>query len=200
MRYSGSDYGIDAANGTTGTLIEHCELAGDNAYEAFAIYIRNGTARWNDIHGYQGGIYAGSGVTLEWNRITDPAAITGTHGTGMSLNYGGTGVVRGNWIDGNTSSSLALYANSPFTDVLVASNYFDGVGGSPSFCLNAGNNKNGVGKNTNIRVVDNIFGTLAYPECGTFGPYFNWDPSRPGAKWCDNRYSNGKAVGQAHGC
>jgi hypothetical protein len=83
--------------------------------------------------------------------------------------------------------------------VLIEGNFLD-AGTTPSFCLNAGDNKDGVGRNRNIRIRDNVFGTSKYTGCGQFGPYFNWDPSRSGAQWCGNRWPDGRQVGSNIGC
>ena len=202
VRYSESDKGINARSASPrGTLIEFCDVTnvGSVPHEAEGLLLSHGTARFLNIYGWRVGFIVGAETRLEYNRITDARSISGTHGTGGSADGGANIVFYRNYIEGSTSAALALYSRSAFNGVLVEDNYFD-ASTTPSFCLNAGNNKNGVGVNKNIRVRGNVFGTTKYPECGQFGPYYNWDPSRPGAQWCNNRWTDGRAVGKETGC
>ncbi|HUF97851.1 MAG TPA: right-handed parallel beta-helix repeat-containing protein [Ilumatobacter sp.] len=202
VRYDGTVYGIDArSTSPVGTLIEYCDIThiGPEPHEAYGIFLSRGTARYLNIYGWQAGFIAGTDTRIEYSRITDLRAISGTHGTGGSADGGSNISFYRNYIEGNTSAALALYSRSPFHGVSVRENYFD-ASTRPSFCLNAGDNKNGTGVNTDIKVVGNVFGTTKYPECGQFGTHYRWDPTRPGAQWCDNRLSTGVPVGREVGC
>lgn len=198
VRYDGTDYAIDARlYKPSGTLIDHCDITtvGDRPHEAFGVYLANGTVRWSNIWRFQTGVFVnGDNARVEHNLVWDARRVSGTHGTGMSANNGGSNIVfKGNRINGNSSAALALYAQNPFHGVTVEDNLFDG-GNNASFCLNAGSNKNGVSSNTDIRIRGNLFGRSAYPRCGEYGPYFNWGDSRPGAEWRDNRWRDTRDV------
>jgi hypothetical protein len=202
VRYSGSDKGINArTNSPIGTLVEFCDVTnvGPVPHEAEALILNHGTARFLNIYGWRVGFIVGPGARLEYSRITDSRSVEGTHGTGGSADGGANIVFYRNYIEGSTSAALALYSRNAFNGVLIEDNYFD-ASTSPSYCLNAGDNKNGVGVNQNIRIRGNIFGTTKYAECGQFGAFYNWDPSRPGAQWCNNRWPDGRAVGTESGC
>ncbi len=202
VRYSGTAYGINARGaGQRGTLIEFCDVThvGSEPYEAFGLYMSHGTARFLNLYTWQAAFIVGAETRIEYSRVTDMRSVAGTHGTGGSADGGSNIVFYRNYMLGNTSSTLALYSRSPFNGVLIEDNYFD-ASTTPSFCLNAGSNKNGVTANQNIRIRGNVFGTTKYPECGAFGAVYNWDPSRPGAQWCNNRWTDGRAVGKETGC
>ncbi len=210
VAYSGTMYAIDHRRyGGPGLVVESCDVTTNgseaSAADAFGLYLGDGATVSNvDVWRYQVGIYlnGADNVTVADSYVHQPMKVDGTHGTGVSTQNGGTDVTFArNRIDGNTSSSLAIYSSGPYDGVDVVDNHLDGEGGTPSFCLNAGANKTYGSSNTGIRVVGNTFGRAAFPDCGQYGPFFNWDGSRPGAVWCDNRWADtGVLVGAETGC
>lgn len=203
--YDGSMYAIDAGRYTTtgaDTLIEHCDIThnGANAWEAFGTYVKDGTIRWSNVHRFGTGIYMGERAAVEYTKFWDPQKVDGMHGCGIMANGGNDYRIYRNNVEGNTSATICLYARDPFYGVLVQDNLMDG-GTTPSYCLNAGDNKNGSGVNEDIRIMGNLFGRSGFPECGQYGPYYKWDGSRPGAAWCDNRWRDTRAlIGDDSGC
>jgi hypothetical protein len=194
IRTGGSRYGISAEPGHSpkGTLIEHLEMDGRNNPNQIGVYLSRFTMRHAHIYGQSTGVRFGSGSTIEYSYVHSQALQSGSHNTAMSM-HGGTGSrVRFNNLVGSTSSALSLYPRvAPLVDILVEGNLFNGG----SYCTYAGGGpKEYAPQSRDIRYVDNLFGKLKYPRCGQYGPFTNWDGSKPGNVWRDNTYQDGSSL------
>jgi putative cell wall-binding protein len=183
-------YGI-SGSGARAT-IEYVELDGsDNADWIGILYGPDWTVRHSEVRGHSTGVRLRQGGRLESSYIHSQVLKPGSHNAAAAF-HGGSGVrVINNHLVGSTSSSLSLYPDNPVVDAVVQGNLFNGG----SYCLYAGyGSKPGSTQSRDIRITDNVFARDPYPECGHYGPYTNWDASKPGNQWRDNVYEDGAVV------
>lgn len=184
-KFTSGLYKIDIHPGTSGTLIEDCEI--DNGPIASStngghgIYLRPGTAgrpqnvtvRRCNIHRVKIGI--GGHVTnllVEDCYIWDNWYTTGSHTTCVSLDGCQGAVYRGNSFEmpnPGASSCTALYARNPIDDVLYEGNWYAGG----AYALNGGHGSAKEFDATNVEITGNFFRTTIYPDCGNYGPIRN---------------------------
>lgn len=174
-------------------LIEYVEIAGTRQLDpsipaVFAPY-GNWTLRHADIHGMGSGPRLTTKTRVENSVIHDMAdRDPSEHKSGVGLNGGAHNAVVGNRIDCDVpgcSAALAMYgSDAPVDDVLVQGNLFNTTG---SYCVYGGSvSSKDFPEGTNIRIVDNVFGTEFSPKCGKYGPIASWDPMLPGNVWQGN--------------
>lgn len=101
--------------------------------------------------------------------------------------------------DQGCSASLTGYGDfAPVRDNLIQGNYFPPTVYS-AFCAYGGNSggKPYSGMTSNIRFVDNVFGrgtTSANRNCALYGPITDFDKSKPGNVWTNNKYTDGTTI------
>jgi len=184
----------------TGLLVQRTEIAGPGtAWAAVTegIGYANFTCDGCDIHGWGKGAMFDANVTISNSWIHDMPVTSGSHNEAI-LSLGGPNyTIVNNRLDsgsaGNFTASLAFLNQwNSFTNVLVQGNLFNGGG----YCVYAGGEKahNAQYRSSNVRFVDNTFGTDANPKCGYYGPAIAWDASGPGNTWSGNVMSNGTEV------
>lgn len=182
-----------------------------------AVWHTNLTALRDNIHG---GITAVSCVDLchvedSWlhGQRHDPNA-TGQHYGGFLSNGGGDvnhqSLIRHNTIvcdadqvdpglgDDKISSCSGdtnLFGDFGPVSYYIFDNNLLGAGtatGHPSLCAYGGSGK--TFDPDHITYTNNVFERGPFGTCGFFGPVGNWDPTRPGMVWTNNRYEDGEVI------
>jgi hypothetical protein len=141
------------------------------------------------IHGSERGANLGRNVHIEDSYLHGWFENPGAHQTAIGSNGGSGFTIIHNQLECDTadgcSAALSLYEDfAAIEDVLIQNNLFNTNGG---YCTYAGQN------GTNIRYIDNIFGTQFYPRCGQYGAVTDFNPN-PGNVWRGNRYPDGAEV------
>ena len=141
------------------------------------------------IHRSERGANLGRNVHIEDSYLHDWFENPGAHQTAIGSNGGRNFTVVHNYLECMTpdgcSAALSLYEDFDSIDnVLIQNNLFNTNG---SYCTYAGQN------GTNIRYIDNIFGTKFYPRCGQYGAVTDFQPNQ-GNVWRGNRYPGGAEV------
>jgi hypothetical protein len=141
------------------------------------------------IHDSERGANLGRNVHIEDSYLHDWLVSPGAHQTAIGSNGGGGFTIVHNQLECDTpdgcSSALSLYEDfEPIANVLIQHNLFNTSGG---YCTYAGQ------QGTNIRYIDNVFGTRFHPRCGEYGPVTDYHPNQ-GNVWRGNRYPDGSAV------
>lgn len=182
---------------TTGTpgLIENCTIIVTPTAQA-AISGGNFTVRRCNISGGPDGIKVGSNSIIEDNYIHslggDPAE--GFHHDGIQVVSGKNLTIRHNTILVSYPETSCIFIspddNIAADNVLVQDNLLAGAGYS---IYGTDGNIGGVG--TNVRVLDNHFSTMYYPNGGNFGPVAYWAPAS--GEWSGNVWHDGPNEGQA---
>ena len=142
-----------------------------------------------DIHSSERGANLEGNVHIEDSYLHDWFENPGAHQTAIGSNGGRDFTIVHNNLECRTpdgcSAALSLYEDFESIDnVLIQNNLFNTNG---SYCTYAGQN------GTNIRYVDNIFGTEFYSRCGQYGPVTDYQPNQ-GNVWRGNRYPDGSEV------
>jgi hypothetical protein len=184
----------------TGLKVQNTEIAGPGTATAAvteAIGYANFSCDACNIHGWGKGVMTDMNTTITNSWVHDMAVTTGSHNEPI-LSLGGPNFTFvNNRLDagttGNFTAALSLLnqANS-FTNTLVQRNLFNGGG----YCVYAGGEPAHVGSNpsSNVRFLDNTFGTVLHSGCGFYGPVTAWQPSGVGNEWSGNVMSNGTVV------
>lgn len=143
IRTHGSLYGIHAAYGHTGTVIEHVEVDAsqprdsDGQVSSAAVYGTGMTLRRSHIHGGVDGVKFGTDTLIEENYIHDQTRVSGGHHDGMQTTGGTDMTVRRNRIEGpyrrSTSAIIAQTNRRSIADFVVEDNHLSG--GSYTFYL-----------------------------------------------------------------
>ncbi len=101
--------------------------------------------------------------------------------------------------EGSCSASLTGYGDyAPVRDNLIQGNYFAATQYA-AYCAYGGSSKGKPFSDgaANIRFIDNVFerGTgSTNRNCALYGAIGDWDPTKPGAVWTGNRYSDGTVI------
>jgi hypothetical protein len=141
----------------------------------------------NDISFTPDGLtFEGNSAEVRGNWVHDQIAYPGheDHVDAAQLNGGGSGpyLFIGNHfsVPESQTGCLALFADfGVIRNVTVQGNLFDGAG--YSFY-------GGTDSATNVRVIDNFFGTTFYPNGGYYGPVAHFNSHGPGNVWSNNRW------------
>jgi hypothetical protein len=144
-----------------------------------------------DIHGSERGANLGHNIHIEDSYLHDFIYRANTHQTAIGSNGGADLTLVHNHLDcesnGSCSAALAFYPDfEPLDNILVQNNLLNTNGG---YCTYGG-----FDEGTNIRYIDNVFGTKYNPECGVYGPVAAFEASAEGNVWRGNRYPDGTEV------
>jgi hypothetical protein len=183
-----------------GLMVQSTEIAGPGTAAAAVtegIGYANFTCDRCDIHGWGKGAMMDANVTISNSWIHDMPVAPGSHNEAI-LSLGGYNYnIIHNRLDsggaGNFTASLAFLNQwNSFTDTLVKDNLFNGGG----YCVYAGGAKahNAKYPSSNVRFIDNTFGTDHGANCGQYGPAVAWDASGHGSEWSGNVMSDGTEV------
>jgi hypothetical protein len=202
-------------NGCTGTTIENSAIGspaatGPNRLEV-AIKDVYGDAsgtlvRKVDIYHASTGIQISNG-TIEDSYIHDFGynAAEGDHLNGISV---GGGDPRSLLIQHNTvldnydqTDAVALFqdfgpeTNKTISDNLLAGGSYALYGGGPNGCTGPATAPK-CDPSSDVVVTGNIFSTIFFPTCGTFGPVANFNPAGSGNVWSANTWADGADAGK----
>jgi hypothetical protein len=184
----------------TGLMVQSTEIAGPGTAAAAVtegIGYANFTCDRCDIHGWGKGAMMDANVTISNSWIHDMPVAPGSHNEAI-LSLGGYNYnILNNRLDsggaGNFTASLAFLNQwNSFKDTLVKDNLFNGGG----YCVYAGGEKANNAKypSSDVRFIDNTFGTDHNSKCGYYGAAVAWDSSGPGNEWSGNVMADGSAV------
>lgn len=184
----------------TGLKVQSTEIAGPGtAWAAVTegIGYANFTCDRCDIHGWGKGAMMDANVTISNSWIHDMPVASGSHNEAI-LSLGGPNyTIVNNRLDsggaGNFTASLAFLNQwNSFTNTLVKDNLFNGGG----YCVYAGGEAahNSERPSSNVRFVDNTFGTDKNPKCGYYGAAIAWHGGGVGNVWSGNAMIDGTAV------
>ena len=138
----------------------------------------------NDITNASTGIQIGEGL-IEANYIHDLGMIAGDHINGTTSNGGTTQLtIRGNTILNKFDQTDAISLFQDFgveANRLITGNLVAGGG----YTIYGGDNQN-FGKTYNIKITNNRFSTLYFPNGGSYGPYAAYDPTGAGNEFSGN--------------
>jgi hypothetical protein len=142
----------------------------------------------NDITNTSTGVQISQGL-IEANYIHDLGLKTGDHINGTTSN-GGTSqlTIRGNTILNKYDQTDAISLFQDFgveANRLITGNLVAGGG----YTIYGGDNRN-YGKTYNIKITNNRFSTLYYPNGGYYGPYTAYDPTGTGNEFTGNIWDN----------
>jgi hypothetical protein len=185
----------------TGLKVQRTEIAGPGtAWAAVTegIGYANFTCEGCNIHGWGKGAMMDANVTISGSWIHDMPVASGSHNEAI-LSLGGPNyTIVNNRLDsgsaGNFTASLAFLNQwNSFTNTLVQGNLFNGGG----YCVYAGGEAahNAQYPSSNVRFLDNTFGTDANPKCGYYGAAVAWHSSGVGNQWSGNVMVDGTVVG-----
>lgn len=181
-----------------GTLIEDCELDGQNLRsDSVGVGGANFTVQSCDIHNVGTGVHlAGHNVVAD-NFIHDLYAEgdpteNGSHNDAVLSNGADNLYIFHNELmadnvgpGGGVSAALALYSDfSPIEHAVIRENRFNGGG----YCTHGGSDdtKPFGSQAHDISYRANRFGRIAFDRCGMFGPVAYFDRAAPGNRWEDN--------------
>jgi hypothetical protein len=183
-----------------GLKVQSTEIAGPGTAAAGAteaIGYANFSCDKCNIHGWGKGVMMDGNVSVTNSWIHDLAVGPDTHNEPI-LSLGGSNYnIVNNRLDAGTTghftAALSLLNQwNRLTDILVKDNVFNGGG----FCVYAGGEArhNDARPSSNIRFIDNTFGTDLHSKCGFYGAATAWDANGAGNQWSGNAMSNGNAV------
>lgn len=97
--------------------------------------------------------------------------------------------------DAGCSASLTGYGDfGPVQNNVIEGNWFPGTTGG--FCAYGGSSKgkpySGAAKNVVFK--DNVFGKGSSGRCGVWGPITDFDYTRPGNQWTNNKWEDGRII------
>lgn len=150
-----------------------------------------------NIHGWGDGAMFDSNATIINSWIHDISVSGDSHNQAI-LSLGGPNVtIVNNRLDagksGHFTAALSLLNQwNSFSNALVKDNLFNGGG----YCVYAGGEAKGNSKypSSNVKFINNTFGTDLNAKCGYYGPATAFDARGAGNEWSGNVMSNGKVV------
>jgi hypothetical protein len=184
----------------TGLLVQRTEIVGPGpgySVKYPGIGYSDFTCDSCDIHGWGDGAMLDANVTIKNSWIHDLAVSGDSHNQGI-LSLGGPNfTIVNNRVDaeadGHFTAALSFLNQwGKFTNTLVQGNLFNGGG----YCVYGGGEPKGnaARPSSNVRFLDNTFGTSKYPKCGYYGPVTAFDSSGAGNQWTNNRWVGGGTV------
>lgn len=189
IRNQGSLYSISYASEVDvgGVEISYVEVDGGGDPDNIGIHLWDFELRSSHVYEQSTGVNFGSNSTIEYNFVHSQALKPGSHNTAMSMHGGSAAEIRGNNLEGSTSSALSLYPRlAPVVDVLVEGNLFNGG----SYCVYAGGgDKEYASESRAVRFIGNAFGRDVHPECGRHGPVANMI-DEPASEWRGNAWAD----------
>jgi outer membrane biosynthesis protein TonB len=185
-----------------GLLVQRTEISGPGANytqssKSPGIGYDNFTADGVNIHGWGDGAMFDSNVTIKNSWIHDIPVVPGSHNQAI-LSLGGPNfTIVNNRLDagnqGNFTAALSFLNQwNSFSNALVQGNLFNGGG----YCVYAGGEDKGnaARPSSNVRFIDNTFGTEKNPKCGFYGAATAFDERGAGNVWSGNAMTNGSTV------
>jgi hypothetical protein len=172
------------------------------------VYANGATLDHNHVYWVVGGfLVAGTGLTMTDNYIHDTTYWDLDHNDCFQHSGGGVGMTirhnrfeEGKWGVGRAqTSAIALFQDFPadFIDVLVEDNLIAG-GGYAMYC-----GYDVATPGSNVRIINNKFSTMFYPNGGFYGPKsrdYPWDPNTGidanGNEWNGNIWADGPNAGK----
>ena len=136
------------------------------------------------IRHVESGIALGAGsVTVTASRIDQLAGSSrtgiGSNGDTPNLSFTNNTIL----IDDDAGGAIALYDTSgPYEGVTIQGNTL--AGGARSLIAGQGPGSH------DIRVIDNRFSRMYYPNCGAIAPVTAYDPAEPGNLWSGNTWAD----------
>ena len=142
----------------------------------------------NDISNASTGVQISQGL-IEANYIHDLGMVSGDHVNGTTSN-GGTSqlTIRGNTVLNRFSQTDAISLFQDFgleANRLITGNLVAGGG----YTIYGGDNRN-FGRTYNIKITNNRFSTIYFPNSGYYGPYAAYDPAGSGNEFSGNVWDN----------
>jgi hypothetical protein len=200
IRNSHVDGRIEVRPPYAGLMVQRTEIAGPGpgySTKYPGIGYANFTCDSCDIHGWGDGAMMDANVTIKNSWIHDLAVSGDSHNQAI-LSLGGPNFTIVNnrldaEADGHFTAALSFLNQwSKFSNTLVQGNLFNGGG----YCVYAGGEAKGnsARPSSDVRFLDNTFGTSKYAQCGYYGPVTAFDSSGSGNQWQNNRWANGKTV------
>ena len=179
------------------TMIDvEIEDTGNTSPDRAAIGGPNFTCIRCHVHNTGTGISMGGNVTIRDSYAHDFTYTDGAHQAAAGANGGANLTLIHNNLECSRhnvsadkqgcSSALSLYDEPTIKNVLVEKNLFNTAGG---YCTYGGG-PNG----TNIRYIDNRFGTKFYKSCGSYGPVAAWHKGNSGNVWRGNAWQGTNKV------
>ena len=189
------------ARGISGLLLQRVEIAGPSStteklpgvgYSGF-------TCDGCNVHGWGDGFMMDNDVTIKNSWVHDLKAFGdpangGSHNQAILSLGGNNFTITNNRLDagsqGNFSASLSLFNQwGAITNTLVQGNLFNGGG----YCVYAGYDVAGKNYPSNVRYINNTFGSTVSPKCGFYGAAVDYYPGN-GDAWSGNVTDKGVAV------
>jgi hypothetical protein len=187
--------------------IEDSELNGTSSNRATVSYTNFKIVRSN-LRGAQHNINCVANCEIRDSYLHDPYVQGGTHNNTFISNGGNNMTLVHNTLactvpnnnqGGGCSSSLSLFGDfSPITNVTADGNLFV-AGGGASYCAYGGSSGDNGSKPyghlaSNVIYRNNIFQKGASGKCASAGPITDFNPSRPGNLWQNNKWDDGGTV------
>jgi cell wall-associated NlpC family hydrolase len=188
---TGDGFGV-AIRHASSTTIQDCDISSPSAGDGrLMVAIKDiygdasGTrVTGNNIWHTSTGVQIGSGL-IEGNYIHDMGFQDGDHLNGTTSNGSTTAlVIRHNTVFNSHDQTDAISLFEDFGtegNVLITNNLVAGGG----YTIYGGQNPGGP-RAFNIRITDNRFATIYFPQGGYWGPVAAFDPSGPGNQWSGN--------------
>jgi len=127
---NGSNYGIHANWGYTGTVIEDCLVGHTTGGSGKAIYCSNTIVRRCDVSQYKDCIYFGSNITFEDNYLHDMHYEAGFHVDCIQTGSGSNFTIKHNTMQSRyqtSTSAMILQAHfGPIYDIWIENNFLSG--------------------------------------------------------------------------
>ena len=200
IRISGDTFGV-AIRHATNAIIQDNDISGsDSGLGRMGATIKdiygdaiNPIIQRNNLYFTSTAIQTDVGLVQD-NYIHDMGFIPGDHINGTTSN-------------GGTLASLTIRHNTSFNqfDQTDAISLFEDFGvqsnriidnnlmAGGGYCLYAGQNPGGIAT-FNIKVTNNHFSRLYYPNCGSFGYLAAWNPNGTGNVWSNNIWDDSGEV------
>ena len=194
----GDTYGVDLRH-TAGVTIEHSSIEGTNITtgrlgqgikdvygDATGTQVLDNNIQKTDtaVQVYQG--------TIAGNYIDNLGMVSTDHVNGITTNGDSQPLT----IQNNTilnkfgqTDAIGLFQDfSTVSNVTVNDNFLAGG----AYTLYGGEGSQG--QSSNIKITNNQFSTMYFPQGGAYGPVAYFDNAAPGNTWSGNVWSNGQTV------
>lgn len=189
------DIGEDEATCPSNLKIEYTEVNMNNADNLdWGVYQRCkstvGVHAFDHlkVHNAGRGMLVYGNVVVTNSYFYSSRTVEGAHRSALSTHGGDNFTVTGSTficVNLHCSSSVNMYSDyAPVTNYLFEANVLAGG----SICLRGGQTHNHPNDTHDIRVLNNRFSQLYYPECGSLRAFAQFDSSAPGNIRSGNRY------------
>ncbi len=186
-------------------LIQDVEVDGRNQNSGAPLVGSGGyTCIRCNVHNGGQGFHLTNNVTVVDSWVHDLFGTGTTHNDAVLSNGGNNFVVRHNTLScdvgwpgnpstgGGCTGAMNLFGDfGPVTNVIADGNLFNGG----AYCVYAGTQSDKpYPVASNVQFTNNLFGTVATPTCGKYGPYVDYQPGN-GNVWSGNTYTDGTPIG-----